>query len=473
MALLPGSKLYGKLTRYPCKSFQEVQARASIQIKWEEDEGRLPERLTEQPKKSEQKQQKPPPPEKTINVIFGGSEISGITHSSAKKHVKQTENYEVWNDKLMVQFTRQVISFTDDEMTKLLNPHDDALVITLQIVNCEVKRVMIGDGSSVNLLFMSTLQAMGLSEVDIIRGPIPLIGFNGEQQFTISSIPLQVYAKGINLQQGPILSNQKEPANKEIEEIIIHPDYPDQKIQIEANLDHQLRENLNQFLQNHKHTFAWTHADMIGIDPNIITHQLQVDDNFLPLANVVVVKKKNGKWRVCIDFTDLNNACPKDSFPLPHIDILVDATTGHELLRFMDAFSGYNQILMHPNDQEKTAFITERGIYCYKVMPFGLKNAGATYQWLVNRMFASLLRKTMEVYIDDMLVKTLKAEDHIEHLRQAFEILDAHQMKLNPLKCVFRVKAGKFLGFIVTQRSMEANPDQIQAILDIRSPTTI
>ncbi|XP_038716751.1 uncharacterized protein LOC120010118 [Tripterygium wilfordii] len=206
MALLPGSKLYGKLTRYPCKSFQEVQARASVQIKWEEDEGRLPERLTEQPKKSEQKQtmlkkmgdavrwpdklrkpldqrdtskwcefhndyghttdncftlkkeviqllkkgylrdllsergkaamsqaerreeeQKPPPPEKMINVIFGGSEISGITHSSAKKHVKQTENSEVWNDKPMVQFTRQVINFTDDEMTKLLNPHDDAL----------------------------------------------------------------------------------------------------------------------------------------------------------------------------------------------------------------------------------------------------------------------------------------------------------------------------------------------------------
>ncbi|XP_038722019.1 uncharacterized protein K02A2.6-like [Tripterygium wilfordii] len=106
-------------------------------------------------------------------------------------------------------------------------------------------------------------------------------------------------------------------------------------------------------------------------------------------------------------------------------------------------------------------------------MPFGLKNAGATYQRLVNRMFASLLGKSMEVYIDDMLVKTLKAEDHIEHLKQAFEILDAHEMKLNPLKCVFGVKAGKFLGFIITQRHIEANPDQIQAILNIPSPTNI
>ena len=124
---------------------------------------------------------------------------------------------------------------------------------------------------------------------------------------------------------------------------------------------------------------------------------------------------------MCIDFTDLNKACPKDSFPLPRIDMLVDATTSRELLSFMDAFSGYNQILMHPNDQEKTAFITERGIFYYKVMPFGLKNAGATYQRLVNKMFADYLEDTMEVYIDDMLIKSLHANQHLDHLRQAFE----------------------------------------------------
>ena len=156
---------------------------------------------------------------------------------------------------------------------------------------------------------------------------------------------------------------------------------------------------------------------MKGIDPSVTTHELNVDPTFKPirqkrrklgperskaineevdrllnagsitelkypelLANPVVVKKKNGKWRVCVDFTDLNKACPKDSFPLPHIDRLVESTAGNELLTFMDAFSGYNQIMMHPDDREKTAFITDRGIYCYKVMSFGLKNAGATYQ---------------------------------------------------------------------------------------------
>ena len=105
------------------------------------------------------------------------------------------------------------------------------------------------------------------------------------------------------------------------------------------------------------------------------------------LANVVIVKKASGKWRMCVDFTDLNKACPKDSYPLPRIDVLVDSTAQHQLLSFMDAFSSYNQIRMHEDDQEKTLFVTSQGLFCYKVMSFGLKNAGATYQRLMNKMF--------------------------------------------------------------------------------------
>ena len=105
------------------------------------------------------------------------------------------------------------------------------------------------------------------------------------------------------------------------------------------------------------------------------------------MARELVLVKANGKWRICVDFTDLNKACLKDSFPLPRIDQLVDSPAGHKLLTFMDAFSGYNQIKMAEEDQEKTAFITSQGLYCYKVMPFGLKNAGATYQRMVNKMF--------------------------------------------------------------------------------------
>ena len=188
------------------------------------------------------------------------------------------------------------------------------------------------------------------------------------------------------------------------------------------------------------------------------------------LANVVLVKKENDKWRLCIDFTDINKACPKDRFPLPRIDLIVDATVGHELLSFMDAFSGYNQISMDPNDQEKTSFVTAQGTYCYRVMPFGLKNAGATYQRLVNRMFQKQIGATMEVY---MLVKSTTADLHIAHLFEAFQILRNYNMKLNLAKCAFGVSAGKFLGFIVNHRGIEANPDKIKAVLDMPSPSGI
>ena len=123
-----------------------------------------------------------------------------------------------------------------------------------------------------------------------------------------------------------------------------------------------------------------------------------------------------------MDFTDLNKAYLKDSFPLPKIDQLVDATLGHVLLSFMDAYPGYNQIPMHIPDQEHISFITDHGLYCYKVMPFGLKIAGATYQRLVNMMFKEKIGKTMEVYVDDMLVKSKTTIDHVAHLSDTFVV---------------------------------------------------
>ena len=176
-----------------------------------------------------------------------------------------------------------------------------------------------------------------------------------------------------------------------------------------------------------------------------------------------MVKKPNGKWRMCVDFTDLNRACPKDSYPLPRIDTLVDSTARHELLSFMDAFSGYNQIKMKEEDQEKTSFVTNQGLFCYKVMPFGLKNAGATYQRLMNKMFAH------QVYVDDMLVKSVREND----LQETFNTLQSYNMKLNPSKCVFEVTARKFLGFMVSQRGIVVNPEKVRAILELEPPRTV
>ena len=170
--------------------------------------------------------------------------------------------------------------------------------------------------------------------------------------------------------------------------------------------------------------FAWNAYEAPGMDPDFICHHLNVNPSAIPkkqpprrpsklhaeaikdevnklkqagaikevfypqwLANTVVVKKKNGKWRVCVDFTDLNRACPKDPFPMPYIDQLVDATVGHPWMSFLDAFQGYHQIPLALDDQEKTAFLTPTGNYHYKVMPFGLKNARSTYQRMMTKMF--------------------------------------------------------------------------------------
>ena len=143
-----------------------------------------------------------------------------------------------------------------------------------------------------------------------------------------------------------------------------------------------------------------------------------------------MVKKANGKWRMCVDFMDLNRACPKDSYPFPRIDNLVDSTARHKLLSFMDAFSGYNQIRMEETDQEKTSFVTSQGLFCYKVMSFRLKNTGATYQRLMNKMFAHQIGRNVQVYIDDMLVKSIREDDHLSDLQETFDTLRTYNMKL-------------------------------------------
>ena len=134
------------------------------------------------------------------------------------------------------------------------------------------------------------------------------------------------------------------------------------------------------------------------------------------IANIVPVKKKNGQIWVCVDFRDLSNACPKDDFPLPITEVMVDTTTSHEALSFMDGYSGYNQIRMNPKDEELTAFRTPKGIYCYKVMPFGLKNAGATYQQAMPKIFDNVRHKYVKCYVDDLVVKTKGREDNLVDL---------------------------------------------------------
>ncbi|XP_057432327.1 uncharacterized protein LOC130725088 [Lotus japonicus] len=275
---------------------------------------------------------------------------------------------------------------------------------------------------------------------------------------------------------------------------------PEQTTKLARDLPHDLSNKLEALLKSNRHLFSWSSADMPGIDPMFCSHKLSVDRKFKPVAqkkrvkrqmsaekqeaireqttellragiirevkyttwlsNVVLVKKSNGKWRMCVDYTNLNKACPKDPFPLPSIDALVDNSSGYKYLALMNAYSGYNQIPMYREDEEKAAFITDRGTYCYTMLPFGLKNAVVTYQRMMTKIFRALIGKSIEVYIDDIIVKTPKGGDHAADLAVVFEQLRKHNMRLNPKKCTFGVKSGKFLGYMLTSRGIELNPEK-------------
>ena len=185
------------------------------------------------------------------------------------------------------------------------------------------------------------------------------------------------------------------------------------------------------------------------------------------MANVVPIPKKDGKVRICVDLKDLNKANPKDEFSLPHIDLLVNRTAGHSMWSFMDGFSGYNPILVAIKDMEKTTFITKWGTYCYRVMPFGLKNAGATYQRVTTILFHDMMHRDVEVYVDDMIVKSRGRADHLVALERFFERIRKFKLRLNPKKYTFEVTSRKLLGHMVNERGIEVDLDKIKTILGI------
>ncbi|KAF8109077.1 hypothetical protein N665_0103s0032 [Sinapis alba] len=369
-------------------------------------------------------------------------------------------------------------------------PHNDPLLVELGIRNCKVTKVLVDSGSLVDLIFRGTLDKKGIDLRISTKDPYNVIlctpciqlmkaitstyhqclkfpgpdgqirTLRGDQQaardLLIATVKLQQSTSHIKSIAEPI--QKIAPRAEEILEVSIDTTDPSKIVKVGANLLDNLQEEIIAFLKQNTLTFAWTKSYMKCIDPSIVTHELNVDPTFKPIrqkrrklgpkrskaVNEDVeqllaagsITENNGKWRVSVDFTDLNKACPKYSYPLPHIDHLVESIVGNELLTFMDAFSGYNQIMMHPDDQEKTSFITDRGTYCYKVMPFG---------------------NSMEVYINDMMVKSLRENDHLSHLYDCFKTLNEYGMKLNPAKCTFGV-----IG-------IEANPKQISAILDLTS----
>jgi hypothetical protein len=188
------------------------------------------------------------------------------------------------------------------------------------------------------------------------------------------------------------------------------------------------------------------------------------------LANVVMVQKKSGNWRMCIDFTSLNKACPKDNFPLPRIDKIVDSAARCEVMSLLDCFSGYHQIYMKEDDKASTSFITSFSMYCFIRMPDGLKNAGSTFSRLTKMVLESQVGRNIFTYVDDIVVASKCKEDHLADLAETFANMWDAQLRLNPEKCVFGVRQGKILGYLVSHRGIEANLTKIQAIINMTPP---
>nr|CAN75227.1 hypothetical protein VITISV_043867 [Vitis vinifera] len=235
---------------------------------------------------------------------------------------------------------------------------------------------------------------------------------------------------------GPI-DERVSPTAGDVETVDFGTEDQPRELKIGSPLSTDERDRLIHLLRSYLDVFAWSYEDMTGLDPSIVQHHLPT----LPHA------RPDGKVRVCVDFRDLNKASPKDDFPIPHIDLLVDGIAVHSMLSFMDGFSGYNQILMAPEDMEKTAFITEWGTYCYRIMPFGLKNAGATYQRAASTLFHDMMHRDVEVYVDDMIVKSRGKAYHLDALERFFE----------------RIR---------NERGIEVDPVKIKAILDMPAPKT-
>jgi hypothetical protein len=259
----------------------------------------------------------------------------------------------------------------------------------------------------------------------------------------------------------------------ELEEIDIGPGDKPRPTFISKKLHPSLREPMITLLKEYADCFAWDYTEMPGLDRSIVEHRLPLKSGFRPfqqrirqmkadvlvevkkeiekmleagfiracryaewISSVVPVQKKDGRWRVCVDFRDLNRATPKDEYPMPVAEILINAAAGHKILSFMDGNAGYNQIFMAPEDIHKTAFRVPGavGLFEYVVMTFGLKNASATYQRAMNHIFHDLIGNLVEIYIDDVIVKSASVEGHLDDLRQVLEWTRKFGLRMNPKK---------------------------------------
>ncbi|KAI3465522.1 hypothetical protein Pfo_022185 [Paulownia fortunei] len=451
-----------------------------------------------------------------VIVVISGGPGSGDSSNARRALLRAASGFNSHNPSsypseqvYQLQTSIEQLIFGESDLEGRREQHNDTLVISATLSNFWVKKILVDSGSSADIIFYDAFLKLDIGNAQLSPVNTPLTGFGGEMVEALGEVALPfslgLYPRRItkmvkflvvnapstyNMILGrPSLNifhavastyhmklkfsthegigeaigdqrmarecyaNTLRKASAKLKRQGGGDDLPKkEKRKLMNSVDGELQED-NKKSDNMK-LKAIEELKIRTFGPKRSQHIKEEVDKLLAanyirpvqypewLANVVLVPKSGGKWRLCIDFTDLNKAYPKDPFPLPRIDRLVDSTSGCKLLK----------------DQEMMSFVTNQGIYCYRVMPFGLKNTGATYQRLVNNMFSKLIGRNMEVYIDDMLVKSNLVSNHVSNLEECFNILRTYQMKLNPAKCTFGI---------------EANPEQIDAILNMPPPRHI
>ncbi|GAU35136.1 hypothetical protein TSUD_394620 [Trifolium subterraneum] len=459
-------------------------------------------------------------------LVISGGGFNPVTIGSIKRKFDELEKASPVGEIKITEVKESSVplAFYGEEVPGGSSNFQIPLLVRAKMANFDVRRILVDQGSSCDIMYSGLFKVLQLTEENLVPyigsdlqgfngsttkhwGYVDLIVTFGENKAmkSVKNLNSVVTPKkkkeetklpgvnsistedGVELDARTSKKERKQEKKAIKDDLLIKENYypipdgefelvplgedPTKGIKIGADLPDLVKRQLKACLRENAELFAWSTAEMPGIDPEVACHQLTIDPrvsvvvqrrrkkspekeeaarkavkylleaNFIAeaqyitwLSNVVLVKKSNGKWRMCVDYTDLNRACPKDAYPLPNIDKLVDNSSGFKLLSFMDAYSG------------------------------------ATSQRMMNKVFHSEIGDMLEVYMDDMIVKSEEEINHTLHLKRVFDQAIKFNMRFNPEKCTFGVKAGKFLGFYLMERGIEANPDKCRAFFDYPTP---
>jgi hypothetical protein len=305
-------------------------------------------------------------------------------------------------------------------------------------------------------------------------------------------------------------NTKNEPTGKDVEECNIGTDKEPKMIKLSKSLPPEKKQKYIELFKEFVDVFSWSYEDLKFYDTSIIQKKIPIKEEHKPfkqklrrinpklmpliekeikkmydakivvpirfskwVSNLVPTKNKNGEIRLCIDFRNLNKVSLKDKYPLPKMDHIIQKVVGASRISLLDGFSSYNQVLVHPDDQEKTTFTTPWGTFMYVKIPFGLMNVGATFQRETDIAFVDKIGRFIVIYLDDVTVYSKTYEEHLQHLRRVFEKCRKFGISLNPMKTLFGLEEGKLLGHIISKDGIKIYPRRIEAIQKLENPRNI